>query len=177
MIDPEVARLRRLRDAALRCRAIARTLLSAREGPEDSLLERAACASWRVARAATGRLVAHPYPKYQRGPALRSVLLHALAARYRALTRRGRRLIACRDELLSLSRVVDDARALTLVPDLSETLGRSQWELTTLLGALERASACGVEEIRAPARPVLMPPAHELAQSGALEGDWPYLAL
>lgn len=175
MIDPEVARLRRLRDAALRARAIARALLAAREGPEDPLLERAGCVSWRVARAATGRLIAHPYPSYQRGPTLHTVVLHALGARYTALVRRSQRLAACRAELLGLHRIVDDVRALTLAPDLSETLGRSQWELTTLLETVERASASGVAD--AAARPVLPKRSAEIAAPGALEGDWPYLAL
>jgi len=183
MIDPEVARLRRLRDAALRSRAIARALLAVRTGPEDSLLDRAACASWRVARAASGRLSAHPCITYHRGPTLRTLLEHALGARHAALLGRRRRLGVCERELSALGRLVDDVRALTLAPDLSETLGRAQWELTSLRAELgqaiasDSASPRAAIPLRAPSRPPLLAPVPERAVPAALGADWPYLAL
>jgi hypothetical protein len=172
MNDPEVARLRRLRDTALRSRAIARALI---HDPDPSL-ERAACASWRIARAASGRLTTHPYPKYQYGPTLRSVLSHAMRGRYVALTRRSRAkaLAQCEAELRQLARLVADVRAVTLAPDLSETLGRAQWELDSVLTSLEREARSGAPEARGPAR-VVEPAAATLAPP--LGTDWPYLAL
>src|ERR1039458_3829146 len=65
MIDPDVSRLRRLRAAALRVRAIARALSSRPYALNDFLLGRGAGASWRIARAVSGRLKAHPYASYQ----------------------------------------------------------------------------------------------------------------
>jgi hypothetical protein len=173
MNDPEVARLRRLRDAALRSRAIARVLLHA-GGGRDPLLQRVACACWRIARAVSGRLTAHPYPKYQQGPSLTSVLSHALRARFVALSRRSRAraLNESRTELAHLGRLLADVRAVTLTPDLNETLGRSQWELDTLLTVLEREMRTGAADVRIPAREA---PAAELEPP--LATDWPYLAL
>jgi hypothetical protein len=187
MIDPEVARLRRLRDEALRVRQIARRLGAARWGTDDPLLNRGACASWRLVRVVTGKLIEHPYLRYQQGAGLGTLLGNRLAAEWIAVTRKERSLglKTLAFELQSLSRQLDDARALTWSTDFSDALGRSRSEINSLLQAL------GTETQGAPAtqgvvpEPRLRPARAEgaprtdslvggLAQR--LEGDWPYLA-
>jgi hypothetical protein len=90
MIDPEVARLRRLRDEALRARQIARRLGTARWGMKDPLLARGACASWRIARVVTGKLIEHPYLRYQQGAGVGSLIGNRLAAEWIALVSKDR---------------------------------------------------------------------------------------
>ena len=128
MIDPEVARLRRLRDEALRVREIARRLGTARWGVEDALLERGACASWRIVRVVTGKLIEHPYLRYQQSAGVGLLLGNRLAAEWVALASKDRPsgLKAYASELESLSRTLGDARSLTRSTDLSDALGRSQ---------------------------------------------------
>ena len=188
MIDPEVARLRRLRDGALRVREIARRLGAARWGIEDPLLARGACASWRIVRVVTGKLIEHPYPRYQQGPGAGSIIGNRLAAEWIALLSRDRTsgLKAYTSELESLSRTLGDARALTWSTDFSDALGRSLGEIKTLLQTLA-VEIHGAEtesvplETRLPARTVRAASAvrtdglvGELAEG--FEGDWPYLA-
>jgi hypothetical protein len=187
MIDPEVARLRRLRDEALRVREIARRLGTARWGIKDPLLARGACAGWRIVRAVTGKLIEHPYLRYQQGAGVGSLLGNRLAAEWVALVSKDRSsgLKAYASELESLSRTLGDARALTWSTDFSDTLGRSQGEIKTLLQTLA-AEIHGAEETvpletRLPVRTVRTESAAradglvgELAKS--FEGDWPYLA-
>src|SRR5271165_7057939 len=79
MNDPEVARLRRLRLAALRVRALAIAHGATRTAAKEPLFSRMACATWRIARVASGRLRAHPYARYQKDPSVVSL------AGYRAL--------------------------------------------------------------------------------------------
>ncbi len=88
MIDPEVARLRRLRSEALLVREVARTLASTPWAAKESLLDRTACASWRIARIVSGRLRSHPYAHPQE-PAARAE--SPAAAREHARTASGRR--------------------------------------------------------------------------------------
>jgi hypothetical protein len=193
MIDPEVARLRRLRDEALRVRQIARRLGAARWGIDDPLLNRGACASWRLVRLATGKLIEHPYLRYQQGAALGTLFGNRLAAEWIAVTRKersaGLKILAF--ELQSLSRQLDDARALTWSTDFSDALGRSRSEINSLLqalatetrGATETQSATetrgvALEPRLRPARPEGAPRTDNLVGGLAqrLEGDWPYLA-
>jgi hypothetical protein len=188
MIDPEVARLRRLRDEALRVREIARRLGTARWGIEDALLERGACASWRIVRMVTGKLIEHPYLRYQQSAGVGLLLGNRLAAEWVALVSKDRPsgLKAYASELESLSRTLGDARALTRSTDLSDALGRSQSELKTLLQTLA-IEIHGAEtenvpvETRLPVRSTRAgsPPrtdslVGELAKG--FEADWPYLA-
>jgi len=192
MNDPEVARLRRLRDASLRSRAIARALMDTRWGAGDPLLKRAACAGWRIARAASGRLTAHPYLKYHQGPTLLSLLWHAVRSRCVAIIRRSRltALAESRGELERLARVVADVRAVTLAPDLSATLGRAQWEIDTLVTALAHEASSAATEVRVTSRLAGQRVAGErmagervagepapAALAPPLATDWPYLAL
>jgi hypothetical protein len=181
MIDREVARLRRLRDEALRVRQIARRLAAARWGINDPLLNRGACASWRLVRVVTGKLIEHPYLRYQQGAGLGSLLGNRLAAEWIAVTRKDRSkgLKALALELQSLSRQLDDARALTWSTDFSDTLGRSRSEIDRLLQALAAESQGVTLEPRLrPVRTEDAPRADSLVGGLAqrLEGDWPYLA-
>jgi hypothetical protein len=173
MIDAEVARLRRLRDEALRVRQIARRLGAARWGINEPLLTRGACASWRIVRVAAGKLIEHPYLRYQQGAGLGSLLSHRLAAEWIVLTRkdRSRALQALAVELQSLSRQLNDARALTWSTDFSDTLGRSQSEIKSLLQELAVETEGLPLTEAAPRTDSLV---GGLAQR--LEGDWPYLA-
>jgi len=181
MIDPEVARLRRLRDEALRVRQIARRLGAARWGIQDPLLARGACTSWRIVRVVTGKLIEHPYLRYQQGAGLGSLLGHRLAAEWIALTRKDRSqgLQTLAFELQSLSRQLDDARALTRSTDFSDTLGRSQSEIKGLLQVLAvEAQSMQLEPRPRPVRTEGVPRTDSLVGGLAqrLEGDWPYLA-
>src|ERR1700685_652410 len=91
MIDTEVIRLRRLRHPDLRGRAIAAALDSDPAG-RGSVFSASAQICWRIARVVTGRLRAHPYLSYQRGPSeLRAVSHHVSATILGAIARyRGR---------------------------------------------------------------------------------------
>ncbi len=183
MIDPEVARLRRLRDEALRVREVARRLGALTWATEDSLLTRGACASWRLARLVSGKLIAHPYLRYQKSAGVGSLLGNRMAAGYLGIVckRRPQGLKAFAAQLKSLSRHLDDARALTWSTEFSDSLGRSQGEIKSLIQALEVETQERVLVERVPARPVRAEGADrtdrlvgELAKG--LEGDWPYLA-
>jgi hypothetical protein len=188
MIDPEVARLRRLRDEALRVREIARRLATVRWGIEEPLLARGACASWRIARVVTGKLIEHPYLHYRKGAGVGSLIGNRLAAQWTALASNDRSsgLKAYVSALESLARQLGDARALTWSTDFSDALGRSQSEIKTLLQSLA-IEIHGAEtesvslETRLPIRTARTQSAPrtdglvgELANG--LETDWPYLA-
>jgi hypothetical protein len=190
MIDPEVARLRRLRDEALRVREIARRLVgTARWGTEDPLLERGACASWRIVRVVTGKLVEHPYLRYRQGAGVGTLIGNRLTAEWTALLSKDRSsgLKAYASELESLSRLLGDARALTRSTDFSDAVGRSQNEVKTLLQALAvEIHGAETESMPLETRPLARtvrtqsPPrtgdglVGELAKE--FEADWPYLA-
>jgi hypothetical protein len=192
MIDPEVARLRRLRDEALRVRQIARRLGAARWGINDPLLNRGACASWRLVRVLTGKLIEHPYLRYQQGAGLGTLLGNRLAAEWIAVTRKERSqgLKTLAFELQSLSRHLDDARALTWSTDFSDALGRSRSDINSLLHALGAETQTATETRATENQGVALEPRLRPARAeGAprtdslvgglaqrLEGDWPYLA-
>src|SRR5882724_8177987 len=138
MIDTEVTRLRRLRNTALRARAVAGALNS-KSGPRDSAFSRSAVSCWRIVRVITGRLRAHPYLSYQRGPsAVRGLYDRVIAAVLGGIARnRGRGLQTFSDELRRVARELDDARALTWSSDLSDALGRSQMQIRGLIEELD----------------------------------------
>jgi hypothetical protein len=166
MIDSEVVRLRQLRATALRVRAIARTL-GRRFPGNDGVLNRGACAAWRVARAVSGRLRAHPFLRYQRDASLAVLVANSLAAkaaRLRAVNRHAA-LKVFDAELKLLARELADARALTWVPELSDSFGRSQDEIRSL------SSALGFET------QVTVPQPSRVRSASTPEADWPYLAL
>jgi hypothetical protein len=86
-----------------------------------------------------------------------------------------RALNAYASQLRSLIRQLDDARALTWSTDFSDSLGRSQTEIKSLIPAIElevKGVPPGRVSLRAPLADSL---AHELAPH--VEADWPYLAL
>jgi hypothetical protein len=179
MIDPEVARLRRLRDEALRVREIARTFESSQWAASESLLDRTACASWRIARVVSGRLRGHPYVEFQKDASAASRAGHRLHAYYLALTHKNRPqgLNVLEAHLNTLGRRLDDAIALAWSSDFSAALSRCQVEIRTLTQAL----ACETRSDGAQVRPVVratQPSDASMGELGAaLEGDWPYLAL
>jgi len=178
MKDPEVARLRRLRVEALRVREIARVLGSARWASEDSLLSRSACASWRLARVVSGRLKAHPYLRYQKEAGIGSLVRHRLAAVYLGLTQADRvsGLKRFESELRSLEKQLDDTRALSWSSNFSDTLGRSQYEISSLLEDLGQVTGSS------PASPERLPKRAPRSESlvgnltAGVQEDWPYLA-
>jgi hypothetical protein len=188
MTDPDVARQRRLRDRALRVREIARRLGAARWGIDEPLLARGACASWRIARVVTGKLMEQPYLPYQQGAGVASLIDNRLAAEWIALISKHRSsgLKAYASELQSLARQLADVRALTRSTDFSDALGRSQGEIKTLLrtlaveihGAetesLPLATRHPVRAARTQSTPRTDRVVGELAKG--FEADWPYLA-
>ncbi len=138
MIDAEVLRLRRLRDIALRTRALGK-FLDSESDADHSVFARSAAACWTVARIATGRLRAHPYLSYQQGPSrLRSVADRLLASLLALSAQRSNHALSVYGEQLqAVAREVDDVRALTWSPDLSDALGRMQIQIRRLANELE----------------------------------------
>jgi hypothetical protein len=132
-MSDEISRLRKMRQTALESRLLARLLNDTAR--RDSAAGRAAVLSWRIARSATARLRAHPHRPYHSDPGLLEAVvgsLRAVSVGIPALYRK-RPINALQRELLRLARVIDDVRALTLSPDLSDTLGRGQVAMRQLL--------------------------------------------
>jgi hypothetical protein len=176
MIDAEVERLRALRGSALRVRAVARALGENGATLNDPLLKTGAGAAWRIARAVSGRLRAHPYAPFQRDATFAILLRNSVVAKVSALTSADRRhaFEAFDWQLRSLSRELDDARALTRTAELSDIFGRSQSEVRWLLGAVrcaKRGAPCAATPV-----PALAPAASNTAAASSGR-DWPYLAL
>jgi hypothetical protein len=177
MIDTEVIRLRRLRNSALRARALAAALDCDPVG-RDSVFSASAQICWRIARLMSGRLRAHPYLSYQRGPSEVRAAYHRISASLLgAIARyRGRYRHAYAAELRHLARELDDTRALTWCAELSDALGRLQPQIRRLLdeldcGALEKAGVRHESASRAGARADAVRDG-----AGSVAGDWPYLA-
>jgi hypothetical protein len=175
MIDKEVERLRRLRAAALRVRAVARAL-----GHGDTLLNRGRCAAWRVARTVSGRLRAHPYGSFQKDAGIGVVVANSLAAANAALGVKTRHQGLLRFEaiLRSLARELSDVRALTSASDLNDSFARSQIEIRALLAALG-VETRGVYETRGVHLSVasaMAPPVTNAGSAITVDSDWPYLA-
>ena len=172
MSNDEVERLRKLRGTALRVRAIARALESAQRPPmATTKLQRVAGAAWRIARTVSGQLRAHPYATFQKDAGTFTILANSLraSAAARLLGRHPRAAGYLAGELSTLSRLLDDARALTGTLDLSESFGRSQIEIRSLIAEIRGRQ-------RAPATPALI----LQPRSGAVaagDSDWPYLSL
>jgi hypothetical protein len=177
MIDSEVIRLRRLRDTALKVRAIA-AVLDAQSARRGSVVARSGQSCWRIARVVTGTLRAHPYLNYQRGPGevravydrMRAGLLGGIACY------RGRSLQAFSAELQRVAQELDDTRALTWSADLSDALGRSQTQMRRLIKELDAAA---VVEAGARIKPDNRREGRSVAvrdNTGSVAGNWPYLA-
>jgi len=185
MIDAEVARLRRLRNTALRARAVAAALNSDSAGgsARDSAFSRSAANCWSIARVITGWLRGHPYLSYQREPSeLRRLYDRVSAGLLGAIARyRGRSHQAFSEELRRVARELDDARALTLSPDLSDSLGRSQMQMRRLMMEVDEGARNegGLRADRGP-RPAArldIRAGADRGQTGEDPGNWPYLAI
>ena len=139
MADLEVERLRRLRASALRLRAVARALSDNKRILGGDVLRQGRLVPWRVARTASGWLRAHPYARYQQDASLGTVLGNSLVAMVTSLaaTSRQRAVVQFAARVRAVLREIDDARALTRSPALSDSLGRSQGEFRALLAALD----------------------------------------
>ncbi len=175
MIDAEVMRLRRLRNRVLWARALAVAMDS--DLPRGSVYARGAVTCWRIACVVTGRLRAHPYASYQRGPgALRAAHGMATAWVRAAVARhRGRSLQTYAQALQLAVSELDDARALTWSGELSDSFGRLQRQMRRLIDEVES----GARREAGTALPV----ARTEGRSGtsrqnarSLAGNWPYLA-
>ena len=143
------------------------------------MFSRTAARCWQIARVATGRLNAHPYLSYQRGPSELSTLYGEIRATLlRSAARYGQRSFrALSDELESLARELDDARALTWSTELSDTFGRSQAQLRRLMAEVE-AGARKEAGKDTGSRSAIVPDARASAggEEANLAGNWPYLA-
>lgn len=177
MIDAEVLRLRKLRNVALRARAFAKTLDSD-STQKQSVFARSAVVCWTIARIASGRLRAHPYLSYQQGPSQLRDLADGWMAAFVALNarRRNRRISVYAQQWQTVAREVDDVRALTWSPDLSDALGRMQIHMRRLaneldLGAIGETGAAALP--RTPARVETSIALDEIA----VDDSWPYLAI
>lgn len=176
MIDAEVMRLRRLRNRVLRVRALA-VAMDSYLPQRGSVYARGAVICWRIACVATGRLRAHPYMSYQRGPgALRAA--HGVVTAWvgAAVARhRGRTLQAYAQALQIAASELDDARALTWSGELSDAFGRLQRQLRRLIDEVEsgarRETGAALPAARGGGRPAMS--RHD---AGGLAGTWPYLA-
>lgn len=176
MMDAEVMRLRRLRNRVLEARALAVAMGS--HGPRrNSVYARGAVTCWRIACIVTGRLRAHPYASYQRGPGvLRTV--HGMACAWvmaAVARRRGRTLRIYAQALQLAASELDDARALTWSGELSDAFGRLQGQLRTLIHDLEPGARQEAGAAAPPARAEARPHISRRDAAG-LAGNWPYLA-
>jgi len=176
MIDTEVMRLRKLRNTALRARAFA-AVLDSRPARPNSIFARGAQSCWRIARAVTGTLRAHPYLNFQKDTgALRKSYIQVTAEVQGGLARhRNRSLQTYCDELRQVERQLADSRALTWSADLSDTLGRFQVQLRGVVAELT-AAARQESNAHALAAPRAMGRAETPAEARTMEENWPYLA-
>jgi hypothetical protein len=182
MIDAEVLRLRKLRGLALRARALAKILdadCPAHAPQEQSIFARSAVICWTVARISSGRLRAHPYLSYQRGPSQLDDLADAMTASLVALSarRRNRRSSVYAQQLQSVARQVDDVRALTMSPDLSDALGRVQIQMRRLASELELAAVGETGAALLPRVKVVAAAHTTHALNEMSDTSWPYLAI
>src|ERR1700682_5942014 len=90
MIDAEVMRLRRLRNAALKARAVAAALDADPGHRSSSVFSRSAVNCWRISRVITGWLRAHPYLSYQQGPSEARGVYDRLSAGVQSAVARSR---------------------------------------------------------------------------------------
>jgi hypothetical protein len=176
MIDTEVVRLQRLRNSALRARAIATALLGA-PATHNSVISQGAASCWRVARVVTGTLRGHPFLGYQRDPSsFRGAYVGITASVLGAVARsRGRSLQLLSGELSRVVRDLDDTRALTWSAELSDTLGRLQVQIRGLVAEIDAGgrnkSAPRLTPARMEKRPTIA-----RDDAGGAGANWPYLA-
>jgi hypothetical protein len=179
MIDAEVLRLRNLRSVALRARALAK-FLDSDCAQEQSIFARSAVMCWTIARVASGRLRAHPYLSYQRGPSSLGELADSTITSLIALSarRQNRRSSVYAQQLRNVAREVDDARALTWSPELSDALGRVQIRMQRLATELElSALAESGASVTQRAKVVTCAETSNSLDEIAADTGWPYLAI
>jgi len=75
-------------------------------------------------------------------------------------------------QLRKLARQLDDARALTWSADLSDSFGRSQIEIRSILAALAHETDSAVDT----AHQSGLNSSRSEEFAARIEGDWPYLA-
>jgi hypothetical protein len=178
MIDTEVIRLRQLRNTVLEVRAIA-TALGTLEAENGSVFSRSALACWRIARVITGKLRAHPYQSYQRDAGyLRSLYDGAVAALMAGVARyRGGSFGMYSARLQTVARELDDVRALTWSPTLSDALGRSQLEIRALMKELAARAREEAGLRNDAAARIEVGAAGGRSDASGVAANWPYLAL
>jgi hypothetical protein len=179
MIDAEVLRLRKLRSVALRARALAK-ILDSDCTQEQSVFARSAAMCWTIARIASGHLRAHPYLSYQQGPSPLDGVADGLFASLAALNarRQNRRLSVYVQQLRDVAREVNDARALTWSPDLSDALGRIQIRMYRLANELELGALAETGAILTPrTKAVACAETSNALDEIAADNSWPYLAI
>ena len=179
MNDPEVLRLRQLRNTALKARAIAAALRSAETcPPRAATVSGSAAACWRIARVITGRLRAHPNLSYQQGPSQLRGACHRVSARLLATiaSHRGRSLQTLSGELRRVVGELDDARALTWSADLSDTFGRSQAQIRRLIQELDAGARNEAGSVREAASRSEARAEARAGDAGGTAASWPYLA-
>jgi hypothetical protein len=177
MNDTDVARMRQLRYAALKARALAAAMRSY-AAPSDTVFSAGAVSCWQIARIVTGRLRGHPYLSYQRDASPLRAAYFQVGARLTAAAsgQRGKRLQAFSNEMKRVARELDNARALTWSVDLSDTLGRLLAQIRRLIkeadagarreaGALVETDHRGVGDADAIGN-----------NADDLAANWPYLA-
>ena len=170
MIDAEVMRLRRLRDTALRARALA-AVLTTSDRRRHSVFSRSAVSCWQIARTITGRLRGHPDLSYQRGPSELRTLVDGIRANVLGSVARDRKrsLAMLAYEVRGVARELDDARALTWSAELSDDFGRAQIQVRRLIAEL------GNTRLVAGLRSARVRGAIPQDENG-VAGNWPYLA-
>jgi hypothetical protein len=178
MIDHEVIRLRRLRNTALRARAVA-AALDSDPARRNSVFSRSAVRSWQIARVITGWLRAHPYLNYRRGPSeMRGFYDRLSAGLLAGIARtRGRSLQIFSRELQRVARELDDARALTWSSDLSDTLGRSQIQIRTLIKELDADARNEAGSRQETVARIVTRTGNVRDVAGGVAVNWPYLAI
>jgi hypothetical protein len=178
MIDAEILRLRKLRNVALRSRALAK-ILDSDSTQERSVFSRSAVICWTIARVASGRLRAHPYLSYQQGPSRLRDLADGLIASLLAMNarRQNRRLSIYAQQLQTVAREVDDVRALTWSPDLSDALGRMQIQMRRLANELDLGALGETGTAMLPRKAVACAETSNSLQDISADNAWPYLAI
>jgi hypothetical protein len=179
MVDAEVLRLRKLRNVALRARALSKFLESDSSSGE-SIFAKGTVVCWTIARIATGRLRAHPYLSYQKGRGALANLADETIAAALAMMARGNDggLRAYARQLAAVAREVDDVRALTWSAELSDALGRMQVQMRALTKQLDCSLPVkSTLEPRPRANAAVRAETSNSLAGIAVDDSWPYLAI
>jgi hypothetical protein len=116
---------------------------------------------------------------YQQGHSALRGMADALIASFSALNarRQNRSVSICAQQLQAVAREVDDARALTWSPELSDALGRMQVQMRRLaneldLGALEEGGG-----LLPRAKILACAETSDVLEEMTADNSWPYLAI